>query len=118
MSMVLRSRLAIHSGSTVSLRTEDGLYFMLVTDDTIGRKYVPPKLPALSTSSGVRFGLKSFMNCSNLDDGEFLESCCCLVDRTKDNSPLELRLGSSHRSASMTIEDGGRTGGFLYKSFF
>ena len=33
-----------------------------VTDDLIGRKYVPPKLPALSTSFGVMFGWKSFQS--------------------------------------------------------
>ena len=35
------------------------LYFLPVTVDEIGRQYVPPKLPALNISSGLRLGRNS-----------------------------------------------------------
>jgi len=50
------SRPEIHSGLTVSFSTEEEVYLTLVTAEVMGRKYVPPKDPARSTSSGVRLG--------------------------------------------------------------
>ena len=47
-------------------------YLLLpVTEDLIGRKYVPPKLPDCNTSFGVMFGLNSFWSLNINTPSEF-----------------------------------------------
>mmetsp|Transcript_1258 Transcript_1258/g.2076 ORF Transcript_1258/g.2076 Transcript_1258/m.2076 type:complete len:277 (+) Transcript_1258:307-1137(+) len=100
---------SIQDSSTVSFKTSPELYFTFVTADIMGRKYVPPNDPARRTSSGVRFGWKSFSNFFRSSSSPWANV----------SSPVCLFLfGNEHIFFSTSIFGGGIAGGSLYISFF